>query len=150
MNIRPSRSRRSPREFRADLGWTWQEEWRSAPAKNQAQAHEFFGYEKWKEAALLFRRLAKAYPSQLLIARYADLLQDTAGETAKVFAHFGLEMTSQTTDFIGSSTAETKGDAYSVYRGKSAADNKWEAELPAEISAAVLADLSGTSLEEYL
>lgn len=139
----------APREFREDLGWVVEEEWRYAPKKNMDRPEEFNGYEKWKEAVQLFLRLKAEYIDRVFIVNYSDLLRDPLKQTRAFFDFFGLEFTSQTKNFLQESLTTDSSDAYSVYRHNQT-DRKWESELDPCISQEIIADLKGTPLERYL
>lgn len=134
----------APREFRADLGWSRLEEWRYALKKNLNRPEEFNGYEKWKEASLLFHYLSKQYPDRVLILRYNELLNNPVPIVKLAFEFLKLDYTQQTQEFLcGSSKADV--DAYSVVRSGQI-DDKWKAELEPEIVEAISSDLKSCVL----
>lgn len=140
---------RTPREFRRDLGWSALEEWRYAGKKNLNLSEEFNGYEKWKEAAHTFLDLKKAHGDRVHVIVYADILRSPGPETERLFEFLELPMTAQTKDFLRDSTTSEKNGSYSVFR-KHQSDEKWKADLPAEISRQIQEDLKGTDLERFL
>ena len=135
----------APREFRADLGWSHMEEWRYALKKNMNRPEEFNGYEKWKEAALLFHYLSVQYPDRVMILPYDELIKDTEAVVKRAFKFIELDYSDQSNDFIsGSSSAND--DAYSVYRSEQT-DDKWKLQLDPEIAKKIKEDLRGSVLE---
>lgn len=129
----------APKEFKAELGWKIEEEWRFAQKKNQSKPEEFNGYEKWKEVAFLFLELKENYPEQFYLLNYETLLEDKEAEVKKVFSFCELELTNQTLEFINKSSNTEGKDAYSVYRKKSK-DDTWKTELPSFIVDEIKAD----------
>ena len=120
---------KAPKEFRRDLGWKIEEEWRFAPLKNQNRPEEFNGYEKWKEVAFLFLKLKEEFPERVYIVLYEKMLRNPLEEVNAIFQFSDLELHQQTIDFIKSSTSSNKKDAYSVYKKKEQ-DDAWKTELP--------------------
>lgn len=139
----------APREFRKDLGWDFQTEWREARAKNQGRPEEYFGYDKWKEAALLFHQLREMYPGRVQVVRYCDLVCDTESVLRNLFAFCGLELTDQTKRFLVNSQSTKRDDTYGVFRSGSMSA-KWRDHLPRSVIDSVLSDLQGTSLQMYV
>jgi Sulfotransferase family len=137
---------RAPREFRTE--WNLADEWRLAPSKNQGRVEEFYGYERWKAAALLFEQLQADAPDRFKVASYRDLVRDPLSETAALFAFAGLPMDAQVEAFLARSTSSDDDDPYGVLRGAGGRGDVGD--LPDDIRAAVLADLSGGALEKYL
>lgn len=139
----------APREFRRDLGWNFEEEWKKAPSKNQGRPEEFYGFEKWKEVAGLFHSLHAQYPDRVYILRYLDLLQSTDYEVERLLSFMGLNVSKQTNDFIVASRQRNDADVYAVYKNK-VSDIDWVDKLPGSIVDAVTKDLEGTAFEVYL
>ncbi len=137
----------APREFKPE--WNVQEQWRSGALKNQGRPEEFFGFDKWKEAALLFLELEKKYPERMKVVRYADLNADPKGTTKDLFAFCDLEFGPSTEDFIRTSRSADGGDANSVYR-KARPDEAWKSRLPEAIAETILGELTGSPLERFL
>jgi hypothetical protein len=137
----------APREFRSDLGWVANEEWRYALKKNLNRPEEYNGYERWKEATYLFRILASSYEDQVSIVRYEDLLKYPVQTVQKMFKFLELPYTEQTNKFL--SKIEADEDPYSVNRSKNI-DSKWESSLDQEIIDAVYRDLEGSILADLL
>lgn len=130
---------RAPKEFKKDLEWEIEEEWRLAPKKNLNLPEEFNGYEKWKEGAFIFLDLEKRYPKRFYLLNYDLLLTNKLITVKDVFSFCDLEMTQQTLDFFNSSSKENEEDAYSVFKKKSQ-DNSWQSELPKFIIEEIKAD----------
>jgi hypothetical protein len=140
---------RAPREFRRDLGWKEQEEWRYALKKNMNRPEEYNGYEKWKEAANLFISLKDNYPERVQLINYGKLIQEPARVINNVFSRFGLGFTEQTLDFLKQSSNQENTDPYSVYRSKQTDDN-WRRQLDPTIVEEISQDLQNTQLEVFL
>jgi hypothetical protein len=140
---------RAPREFRGDLGWEELEEWRYAIKKNLNKPEEFNGYEKWKEAALVFRNLKTQYPNRVFIAKYDHFLANPIEETKKLFKAIALPLKDSTTEFILRSSSTMNSDPYSVFRSNQR-DTKWKKELNPVIAQQILLDIEGTELQEYI
>lgn len=139
----------APKEFRKDLGWQIDEEWRFAPKKNQNKIEEFNGYEKWKEVTSLFLSLKVKHPNQFKLVEYNDLLSDTESVVKDLFVFSNLEITKSTLDFIKQSKQKEVSDAYSVFKTRQV-DDKWKTQLKTEIIDYINNDLKGTELEKYL
>lgn len=140
---------RAPREFRRDLGWNELEEWRYAIKKNLNKPEEFNGYEKWKEAALIFRNLKAQYPDRVFIVTYHRFLAHPAEEAEKLFNAIALPLTDSTKEFIEASSNKPNLNPYSVFRSNQS-DTQWKKELNPEIVEKILSDIEGTELQEYL
>ncbi len=139
---------KAPKEFRRELGWKVSNEWRYASRKNKDLKEEFNGFEKWKEVSMLFLRLAKSYSSNFYLLRYKDLITSTEVCVRELFSFCGLNVTSQTLDFIRNG-AEKTYHPYSVFNKKTN-DDKWKAELEKYIIDEIYKDLIGTVLEQFL
>ena len=140
---------RSPREFRKDLGWDLMEEWRYANKKNMHRIEEFYGFVKWKAASKLFLRLKKEFPNNFYLLKYNDLLSDTLGHVARVFAFCQLDMSESTRKFLDESRSQNDADEYSVFKSH-VVDNEWEKELDHRIVEEIVNELTGTELEQFL
>lgn len=140
---------KAPKEFRSDLGWRVEEEWRYAPKKNLTKPEEFNGYEKWKEVAILFSELKALHPERFYLLDYSDLIANPQDEVKLLFDFCGLGMTDSTTKFVQTSTSRSVSDAYGVYRNNQV-DDKWKDSLPDEIVSFVKNDLENTPLKKYL
>ncbi|TVZ59144.1 sulfotransferase domain-containing protein [Flavobacteriaceae bacterium MAR_2010_105] len=138
----------APKEFRRELGWVFEDEWLSAPKKNLGKVEEYNGYEKWKEATLLFHQLHQDYPDQVFLLKYQHLLKHTQDIVEQIFSFVGLSMHEQTLKFISASQSVHHEDAYSVFK-KRTNDDQWK-QLPQSIIDYIRNDLKSTSLESYL
>jgi hypothetical protein len=138
----------APREFRRDLGWSFQHEWRYAPKKNLNGPENFFGFEKWKESALLFLELKSQYPNRVKIVNYADLNKNLIFETQKNFQFIELPVEQQTLDFLEASTVDSSKTEYGVYRAKNRA-SKFLLENFPSIHEEIQGELTGGSLEAF-
>jgi len=106
----------APREFRNDLGWNFEEEWRYAFKKNQKLPENYFGFEKWKESALLFLDLKSRIPERVKIVNYSELRNDLYLQTQNLFDFMGIPLGQQTLEFLDASTDKDAKTEYGVYR----------------------------------
>ncbi len=140
---------KAPKEFRKDLGWEELEEWDYAPKKNLNLKEEYNGFQKWKEVTSMFEELAALYPDQFKITLYNDLINDTLGETKKIFDFIGISFHPQVEEFINQSREKHNHDAYSVFK-KKVNDDSWKKDLHPEIISAIKTELKDSKLEKYL
>jgi hypothetical protein len=136
----------APREFKAE--WSAHAEWRRAPAKNAGLEENWYGYERWKELALLFLDLAARFPERFRVVRYEDLVQSTEEVARSLFAFCGLVAGEQTFRFIRESTTRDDGDPYGVFRQREGL--RTIRNLPVGIAADIESDLARTALERFL
>ncbi len=137
----------APREFKPE--WNVEEEWRSGAKKNQGRPEEFFGFDKWKEAAQLFIDLEASHPDQMKVVRYADLNADPIPVVKDLFQFCGLGFQPATEAFIFQSRSKEGTDANSVFR-KVRPDTAWQGRLPEHIASTVLSELVVTPLARFL
>ncbi|MCO5273467.1 MAG: sulfotransferase [Flavobacteriales bacterium] len=137
----------APREFKPE--WSVQEQWRSGALKNQGRPEEFFGFDKWKEVALLFLQLQQQYPDRMKVVRYADLNDDPVATAHDLFRFCALEFGPSTEAFITSSRSADGNDANSVYR-KVRADEAWQGRLDKTIATTILNELANGPLARFL
>lgn len=128
---------KTPKEFHPD--WAVSEQWRFAELKNQGKESHYFGYEKWKDATLLFERLKKEFPDRFYLLQYDELLKDTKGTVENLFDFAGLELSDQSLQFMKQSRSTSVKDAYGVFK-KRDKDDTWKGELPNEIIEAISSD----------
>jgi hypothetical protein len=140
----------APKEFRGDLGWTFADEWQEAILKNQNKPEEYFGYNRWKETALQFKRLSLQYPDKVKLVFYSDLLRETEIITKDIFDFLKLDFTSQTQQFVAQSIQKEVVDTYSVFKQKQENDNSYLKHIPAWISEEVMSDCKNIGLHEFL
>lgn len=140
---------RASREFRKDLGWDEIEEWRYALKKNLNKPEEFNGYEKWKESTLLFHWLKQQYPNRVHLLVYSAFLADPLGQTLQLYQSLGLPIMDSTKQFVSQSQNCSNNDPYSVFRNLQT-DTKWKAELNPDIATAIISDIQGSVLEQYM
>lgn len=138
----------SPKEFRIDQGWVFEDEWLDASKKNLNRPEEFNGFNKWKEATMLFIKLMEMYPKQVVIITYNQLLKDTLNTISQLFEFTNLKLEEQTLSFINESQTVHQSNSYSIYK-KRENDNSWE-NLPTHIIDYITCDLKDTKLEKYL
>src|SRR5699024_3521938 len=127
---------KAPKEF--DSAWRIEEEWRHAAKKNSGD-HEFYGYERWLQAARMFKKLEKTYPEQFKVVTYEGLLDNLAGRIASLFDFTGITMTKQTQHFLEESTTQSSDDPYSVFR-KDKRGDEWKNELPMKVIDEIIND----------
>jgi hypothetical protein len=138
----------APKEFNKDK-WSLKDEWLYADKKNKGRKEEFYGYEKWKEAALLFLKLKKIFPKRVYILKYSDLLSDTENQVKQLFDFCSINYGDQTAQFLKLSKSIDKSyDAYSVYRTNQS-DDKWIVALPKEIIDYIDIDLLESELNIF-
>lgn len=137
----------APKEFSPD--WNVREEWRLAPKKNGGRPEEYFGFERWKEAATNFLRFEALYPERFRLVRYVALNQSPDFVISDLFRFCGLAMHPQVIDFIQQSRSRQSDDAYSVYRLPSD-DSRWRTVLPDEIVDEVIRELNPLPLREFI
>lgn len=123
---------KAPKEFKPELGWEIENEWRYAPSKNKDKPEEFNGYEKWKEIAFLFLELKKEYPERFYLVEYERLIEDTNAQVKKLFTFCDLVLSSQTIEFLKQSCKLNNSDPYAVFKLKKN-DESWKKELPSFI-----------------
>jgi hypothetical protein len=139
----------APREFRADQGWDLHREWRYAELKNGARPEEYFGFEKWKEATLLFLRLESQFAGRVCLLRYESLVGATETEVEGAFKFCGLPVSNQTREFLAESTCVEVPDAYSVYRAVETTQ-KWKSVLSPDIAESIVAQTRAAKLGQFL
>jgi len=137
----------SPKEYPEDCDP--EQDWRFATCKNKGRIEEFFGFYKWKEVAHLYLDLADKYSDQVYIVQYEDLVDHTVEKTRNLFSFLGLNLTSQTKDFLVDSNSAHKEGPYSVFKDKSVKD-KWKYELDSSIANEIVYEIQGTRLERFL
>ncbi|MBC9798484.1 sulfotransferase domain-containing protein [Sinomicrobium weinanense] len=120
---------RAPKEFKKELGWREEEEWRYALKKNLNKPEEFNGYEKWKEVMTLFEDLRIQYPERFYLLNYDDILHNKITTVKDLFSFCDLNISQQTLDFIHQSSSMDQRDAYSVFKAK-IKDDGWKKHLP--------------------
>jgi len=127
--------------------WRVMDEWKNGQKKNLNREEEFFGYDKWKQAALLFEELNKNKNFYLL--NYKNLLENTNEEVQNIFDFSNIKYTDQTKKFIEKSKSININNDYSVFK-KKINDNDWEKKLPYEIVDFIKKDINNTVLSKYL
>lgn len=140
---------RAPREFRSDLGWEINQEWRDAPSKNQNRPEEFYGFTGWKRAAVMFLELQESFPENVRIVRYKDLVESTVETITKLFEFCMLDLDSQTLSFIENSTSQSNTNPYSVYRDNTVCQAQ-NSLLGKNVVREIENELYGSKLETYL
>ena len=137
---------KTPREFRPE--WDWRNEWRQAQSKNLGRPEEYYGFERWQWAARHFLALAEAYPGRFTLIRYEDLVLFPERVVSVLFAQCGLNLPAQTVEFLRASQNREFEHPDSVFRKPDVKD-RWQCELPVEVSEAILSECKGTNLEQF-
>ena len=141
---------KAPREFRSDLGWKAEEEWRYALKKNLNRPEEFNGFEKWKEATNLFLQLKERHPARVFMLSYSHLINDTTSSTKALFDFLELEITHQTSTFVDPPDDHpAASNPYGVFNRKQS-DDSWKGILSESMVAEIYSDLEGTPLQQFL
>ena len=136
----------APREFKPE--WDLLTEWNDAALKNAGRREEYFGYRRWKEVAEMFLQLARQHPRRMIVVKYTDLHQDPVGVARSIFERIELPFGPTTEEFIADSRSRSVVDPNSVHRAGHD-DRAWIGRLPPSIVSTILADLKGSSLEEF-
>jgi len=140
--------RNAPREFRADLGWKFKDEWKKANLKNEERKEDYFGYLKWKETAELFHSLQNRYPENVFIVDYENLKNHTSIIVNDLFEFLSLKVGTQTTKFISESKSTNVIGTYSVF--KTVDNSSVSSCLEKDIIKEIKNDLIGTELWKYV
>lgn len=138
----------APREY--DHAWCLADEWRHAARKNLDREESWYGFERWKELALLFHRLQERYPDRFHIIRYEDLVAAPELVLRRLCDLIDLPWTGQTVRFLRESQARDDGAAYGVFRKSHAAMESWRGKLDEGIVATIHGELEGGPLSRYL
>ena len=138
---------RSPKEF--DNRWDPRKEWQFALKKNMNRIEEYYGFEKWKEATLLFHKLKKDYSDRFYLLRYEDLVNTPLEITKDIFSFTGIEFLKQTEDFLRKCHEQHEENQYAVFKDKSVV-SKWKNQLDISIKDAIRDILIGQDIESYL
>lgn len=136
----------APKEFSSD--WDISREWRSAPSKNQGKPEEFYGYEKWKEAYMLFTGFQDRFPQQFRLVYYRDLSETPVPTVQELFDFCGLGLHGQVLSFIQDSRTRHDDDPYSVYRARAGANDRGRT-LPREVVHEIAEDLSRENITQF-
>jgi hypothetical protein len=135
-----------PKEFPVDADPM--EHWRSGACKKRGFGDRF-GFDDWKETTRLFARLARERPAQVRVERYEAFVDDALARTRALFAWMELPVGAQTEAFVARSQAEVVDRVYSVFKPASVKD-RWRTELQPAVRDAILAELAGTDLAEWI
>ena len=98
---------------------------------------------------MLFLEMQRQYPDRFYLLQYEDLAARTSEKVEELFRFTGLEMTSQTKNFLTDSKTKKVDDDYSVFRGNKDLSG-WKNELDPKIIDRVQRELAGTPLEVFL
>tara|TARA_R110000744_G_scaffold160382_2_gene276701 strand:+ start:1050 stop:1862 length:813 start_codon:yes stop_codon:yes gene_type:complete len=140
----------APREFRSDLGWDFDKEWNFANLKNKGKNEEYFGYQKWKETSLMFKKIELQYPENFLLINYSQLLSNIEVSLDIIFKFLDLELGEQTRQFIETTHYEPVNNTYSVFQKKGKIDNVSPLNISTEISKSIIVDCHNSGLSEFL
>ena len=139
---------KAPREY--DPTWHLVDEWRRAPRKNEGHPENWYGFERWKELALLFHRLKEQYPNRFHIIRYENLVAAPQRTLRMLYDVSGLPWTTQTREFLLRTRTRNDGSPYGVFRESLGGEDPWRGSLDKNIVAAIESELSDGALNEYL
>lgn len=125
-------------------------EWRYGACKNSGP-EDFFGYYKWKEVANLYLDLREKWPDRVIVVSYEEIVENPIQITKELFAFCGIPYSTQTEEFLESSSrpAYSSASYYSVFKSKSVV-TKWKSLLDPYIVNEIREDLRGTRLEQFL
>lgn len=126
----------APKEFNTD--WNIEEEWRYAKKKNKTE-HDYYGYERWINAVEMFLDLEQKYPTKFALVIYENLLSDLNTEIQRLFDFVGLQVNTQTKQFLIKSSSSSSEDPYGVYRINKKGDC-WKKALPNSIIQEIMMD----------
>ena len=138
---------KAPKEFNPE--WDFEQEWKLAELKNAGDPLNFFGFNKWLEAARLFHQLKEKYPNRIHLLSYSKMIADPMGEGQCIFDFLDLEWNTQTESFIKASTSSEEVGTYSVFKKRSE-DDAWKGHIAESIVSAVKDELKALSLDQYL
>jgi hypothetical protein len=139
----------APREFQAD--WNVDEEWWYAPGKNEGHPENWYGFQKWKELALLLHRLRDTYPKRVHLVRYEELIAAPTQMVKHLFLACDLPWNGQTQDFIRRTHAQGDNQPYGVFRDRQyLRAESWRRGLDERILRAIHDDLADGPLSIYL
>lgn len=138
----------APREFEKE--WKFRDEWRLANRKNKRKTENWYGFERWRELALMFEALTRAFPDRFHLVRYEDLVGSTEATISRLFHACGLEYSSQVENFIRQSKEQDDAHPYGVFRGPAFDQESWIGELDSDVIKEIYAELKDTVLERYL
>lgn len=130
--------------------WQLNDEWRQAPHKNGDHPENWYGFERWRELALLFHHLQEKYPGRFHIVRYEDLVAAPEYTLRLLYDLHDLAWTAQTKRFLQQTRARNDGNAYGVFRDASTFVESWRDQLDENIIAAIHDELKGNPLSRYL
>jgi hypothetical protein len=133
-----------PKEF--DPEWDVLSEWRNGTKKNAAADGSHFGYEEWKKNTLKFLRLSVAYPNQLVICSYEELIADPVRYVEGLFVRTGVTFGDETLKFLSQNGEKVDKDPYSTNK-RVTRDDKWKSSLPTKIVEEVKTDPTYQTLQ---
>lgn len=139
----------APREFRSELHWNFQEEWRYALKKNLNLPENYFGFEKWKESALIFLDLESRFPERVRILNYSEFRKNLYPETQALFDFMKIPLGQQTLDFLDASTNKDAKTEYGVYRVRKSRSNFVRENFPS-VWQEIQNELKSSPLEKFL
>jgi hypothetical protein len=139
---------KAPREY--DRTWQLDDEWRQAPHKNGNHPENWYGFERWRELALLFHSLQEQYPDRFHVIRYEDLVAAPERTLRLLYGLHDLQWTSQTREFLQQTRTRDDGTAYGVFRNASTSMENWCGQLDERIVATIYDELKGGFLSRYL
>jgi hypothetical protein len=122
--------------------------WRSGAVKKSGYG-DYFGFDDWKWVTRLHVRLAKERPGQFRIERYEHLVERPLEGARRILRFLDLPFTAQTRGFVRDSHKKMVPGDYSVFKSPAVKD-RWRYELNPEIRQAIIEELVGSDLEEFI
>jgi hypothetical protein len=120
----------APKEF--DPSWSIHQEWLTAAKKNKNKPEEYYGYQRWKEAANSFLDLQVKYPNRVHVLNYQNLKSNPKHEIETIFRKFKISLDERVNQFIIQSQSVSHQNPYSVFKKNDMRQKGWR-ELPTEI-----------------
>jgi hypothetical protein len=137
----------APKEFKPE--WSFENEWKYAPSKNQNKIEEYNGFEKWKEFSIEALRLKSEYSDRVYILPYKNLLMTPAETIEHLFSFCEISVTEQTFDFLKRSATIQNDDPYSVFKIKQS-DNISDLKIPNSVMEQIVMEVAQAKLEQFL
>jgi hypothetical protein len=136
----------APKEF--PPGADPREHWRTGAIKKRWPG-DHFGFDDWIATTRMFRSLAERHPARVLVVRYEQLVSHALEQTRRIYSFADLSFGPQTERFVTESQSVHVGTEYSVFKRPEVKD-RWRTELDPWFQEAILRELGGTDLAEYL
>lgn len=138
---------KAPGEFPQELDPL--KEWRSGACRKNG-VEEFWGFDDWIRLSTRYLELQEHFPQQVKVIRYEDLVEVPEGIVKEMFEFVGLDLPSQTLNFLKISQEFNVENEYAVFKNKNQVLNRWKEELNPIISDEIRLALSDTVLQQFL